>query len=96
MTELRGNRTGGLSRIDSRFASACLSLLATVIVIAGIAASTQAIALPQPTMPVHLSADESYHTATGIRQAHRLTRSPIRFFGSAEARQIAVTKRVQA
>jgi hypothetical protein len=87
--------TYGLSRIDVRVASALLSALSVLTVVAGIAASTQAQATPVIAKPIQFISDDVAQGAlAGGRSAHRLCRSPIRFLGTAEPRQVPDCKRV--
>jgi hypothetical protein len=86
----------GLRRIDVRFASAILSGLSVLTVVAGIASSTQTQATPVIAKPVQFISDDVAPGAmAGGRPAHRLCRSPIRFLGTAEARQVPDCKRSQ-
>ena len=97
MTQDTHNRTQALGRINARFASGLLACLAILTVAAGIATTTQASALPQPSMPIHLSAEHvGFDALSTGRAAHRLSRSPIRFVGTAEAKQISTHKQVNA
>ncbi len=87
----------GLRRIDARLASAVLSTLSVLTVAAGILASTQAHATTPVAKPVQFISDDVAQGAiAGGRSAHRLCRSPIRFLGTAEPRQVPDCKRTQS
>lgn len=83
----------GFCGIRPARASALLSVLSTLVVIAGIAASTQAGAAPGTVKPLtFVSDDVAQGTIASGRSAHRLCRSPIRFFGTADGRAMAGCK----
>jgi hypothetical protein len=86
-----------LRRIDVRVASTLLSALSVLTVIAGIVASTQTHATPVIAKPVQFISDDVAQGALAAgRSVHRLCRSPIRFLGTAESRQVPDCKRTRA
>lgn len=87
MTSHQNHRTAGIARINGRLASSVLSMLAMVTLVAGIASATQSHAFAIRTTPVPTVTDDCAHpAASNGRSAHRLCRSPIRFFGTAAGR----------
>lgn len=97
MTKTTALRKTGIARIDTRRASAVMAALSLVMLVAGFAVSTQAHAAPAIAKPVQFLSDEAGHgVASGGRAAHRLCRSPIRFLGTAEGRQVPDCKRARA
>lgn len=87
--------TTSLRRIAPRPAATLFSALAFVIFGAGIAAATQTHIAQPIAKPVSFVATETGTDAVSTgRAAHRLCRSPIRFFGTAEPRQMPDCKRI--
>jgi hypothetical protein len=87
----------GLRGIRPTVASALLSALSIITVVAGIAASTQAQAAPDMAKPApFISDDVAQGMMSAGRSAHRLCRSPIRFLGTAGGRDVAGCKRATA
>lgn len=87
--------SAGIRRIAPRPAATLFSALAFVILGAGIAAATQTHAAPPVAKPASfVLMDEGQDAVSAGRPAHRLCRSPIRYFGTAEPRQLPDCKRI--
>lgn len=84
----------GIRRISPRLAATLFSALAFVTLGAGLAAATQTHLAAPVAKPAAFVLEEGQHAVATGRPAHRLCRSPIRYFGTAEPRQLPDCKRI--